>query len=453
LDPIRCVDCGREFDLPTPDRSLERCADCAPQLGPGSHLLARFGDNLRRLRRSAGLGQSALAGAARIERSRLHRLEQAEAEPGTAPTLRLAQALAVPLERLLDGIYWNPGEVAPSPRRRRPRSARLAGFFLISRWGFDDLDSHPPPRLVETRLQAAEVFGQRLRAVRKRRHLSHRNLGEGAGFARSSLSRIEHGHRETTLSVALALARALEVAPEALLGGIEWRAPMRPARQQTPLAGVEAPSQDIDAGDGDREIVGAQIAVAIGEEVARHRRAAGLTLEQLGEASEVSRVHIHHLERGANAPLIGMLLKTAASLNLQPGRLTARIRWDPERNVFRLRARVPEPVAPLRVIGANIRGVRRRLGVSQAELATFAGMTRSEIAPFERGERNYRLSTALRVAGALGMSASEFFSGVVDWNVRPLPPPIAVDGPGGGIDGEDCSRGAEGRATAAGGRR
>jgi transcriptional regulator with XRE-family HTH domain len=453
LDAIRCVDCRREFDLPTPDRSLELCADCAPQLGPGSHFLARFGDNLCRLRRGAGLGQSALAAAARIERSRLHLLEQAGAEPGAASALRLAETLGMPLKRLFDGIYWNPGEVASASRRRRPHSTRLAGFFLVSPWGYEDAGAHTPsPRSVENRLQAAEAFGHRIRAVRQRRHLSHGDLGAAAGFARSSLSRIEHGHRETTVNVALALARALEVAPDALLGGIDWRIPIRPARRHSPSAAARASSRDFDASEGEPEIEEERIAGVIGEEVARHRRAAGLTSAQFGEAAEASRVHVHRLERGHNAPLIGALLKMAASLNLQPGRLTARIRWDSERQVFRSRPNSPEPIAPLSVVGENICRARRQLGISQEELAAFAGMTRSEIAPFERGEQNYRLSTALRDAGALGMSASKFFSGVVDWNVRPLPPPIAMEERGAGIDGDECSR-VEERAAPAGGCR
>lgn len=50
-----------------------------------------------------------------------------------------------------------------------------------------------------------------------------------------------------------------------------------------------------------------------------------------------------------------------------------------------------------------------------------------EKSAFERRERNFRLSAAIRLASGLGIHFSEFLAGVLDWHVRPLPPPVLVE--------------------------
>ncbi|MGD9734158.1 MAG: helix-turn-helix domain-containing protein [Solirubrobacterales bacterium] len=426
MDACRCRNCGREFDSPAPTISLERCADCAPQRGVGSHLLARFAENLRRAREEAGTSQLELARRARLDRSRISCHELCRREPGTGTVIRIASVLEVPLGRLFEGIYWNPGEVAPAPSRRRPHSLRLAGFFQVTALPVELDPSALPAEVVETRRQAAGAFGRRLRAARDRRHLSQGHLAAAVGFARTGISQLEHGHRETTLEVAIALARALEVRPEALLLGIEWK-PGGPGARAPAGALQVRPIPTEEVVDGEPEAKGAQVAAEIGKAVAHYRGAAGLTLEQLGEAIELHRARLHHLERGRFVPRIAMLLKTAAALNLQPVALTAGIGWDADARVFRLRRHAPEPPAGVEIIAANIVRARRRLGASQADLAFLSGVNRSDVTAFECGERNFRLSTGIRLAAGLGIDFSELFVGVVDWHVRPLPPPMVIE--------------------------
>lgn len=63
-----------------------------------------------------------------------------------------------------------------------------------------------------------QTFAQRLRMVREARGLSRRELAERAGLSSSALSLLERGKRRPTYPTLRALAEALEVEPEDLLG-------------------------------------------------------------------------------------------------------------------------------------------------------------------------------------------------------------------------------------------
>lgn len=62
--------------------------------------------------------------------------------------------------------------------------------------------------------------------------------------------------------------------------------------------------------------------------------------------------------------------------------------------------------------GNRVRLERERLGLSQEELAVRAGMHRTYIGGVERGERNVGLLNVLRLARALGVSATV----LIDWD-------------------------------------
>lgn len=55
---------------------------------------------------------------------------------------------------------------------------------------------------------------------------------------------------------------------------------------------------------------------------------------------------------------------------------------------------------------------RRRLGVTQESLARFAGLHRSEVQKLEAGKRDLRLSTIVKVAGALGIDPAGLVEGL-----------------------------------------
>ena len=56
-----------------------------------------------------------------------------------------------------------------------------------------------------------------------------------------------------------------------------------------------------------------------------------------------------------------------------------------------------------RELGAAIRGQRRRLGLTQAELACAVGVTRAWIIAIEQGKRSAELGLVMKTVAALGL--------------------------------------------------
>jgi transcriptional regulator with XRE-family HTH domain len=63
----------------------------------------------------------------------------------------------------------------------------------------------------------------------------------------------------------------------------------------------------------------------------------------------------------------------------------------------------------LRQFGNRVRVLRRRLGISQEELASRANIHRTYVGGIERGERNVSLKNIHRIAKALGVAAKRLF--------------------------------------------
>jgi len=63
-----------------------------------------------------------------------------------------------------------------------------------------------------------------------------------------------------------------------------------------------------------------------------------------------------------------------------------------------------------RTFGARIRELRKGQGLSQEALALMCSLDRSYIGGIERGERNVSLVNINKIAGALGVEASELFN-------------------------------------------
>jgi hypothetical protein len=57
-------------------------------------------------------------------------------------------------------------------------------------------------------------------------------------------------------------------------------------------------------------------------------------------------------------------------------------------------------------------------------------MSRGDLVDFERGARNFRIFTVVRLAGALGIGFAELFAGVANWHIRPLAAPEFLPGEG-----------------------
>ena len=77
--------------------------------------------------------------------------------------------------------------------------------------------------------------------------------------------------------------------------------------------------------------------------------------------------------------------------------------------------------SPQQQFGGNLRAARARAGVPQVRLAAAARMHRTEVSLLERGERDPRLSTIVRLARALDVTAAALVEGVSDDGRRPTP--------------------------------
>jgi transcriptional regulator with XRE-family HTH domain len=171
------------------------------------------------------------------------------------------------------------------------------------------------------------------------------------------------------------------------------------------------------------------IAGRIGINVRFRRAESGLTLRQLAEATETHFTHLSRIERGrSKIPQLALILKLAGSLNVRCGLLTAGVVWDPASQSFRVEDSPPEPHTAIGQLGANARQARLEANLSQQALADRASMSRSDLVDFERGNRNFRIFTAVRPASALGINFEQMFAGVANWHFRPLAPPEFLPG-------------------------
>jgi transcriptional regulator with XRE-family HTH domain len=78
--------------------------------GRNEAIAERFGRNLRRCRRRQDMGQERLSEFASLHRTEIGQLERGLRVPRIDTLLRLAGALEVSADRLLDGIVWVPRE-------------------------------------------------------------------------------------------------------------------------------------------------------------------------------------------------------------------------------------------------------------------------------------------------------------------------------------------------------
>jgi transcriptional regulator with XRE-family HTH domain len=161
--------------------------------------LLRFGENMRRARKEAGLSQIGLSERADLDRAAISFLERAERAPDLSTIVRVAAAARVPPAALFAGI--GPPELVPPAPSEPPEAPRPPG---------DGAQLAPAAR-----------FGVNLRAARHRVGISQETLAADAQVDRAAISIFEHGRRDPNLRTLLRLARALDIPPGALLHGVE----------------------------------------------------------------------------------------------------------------------------------------------------------------------------------------------------------------------------------------
>jgi transcriptional regulator with XRE-family HTH domain len=85
--------------------------------------------------------------------------------------------------------------------------------------------------------------------------------------------------------------------------------------------------------------------------------------------------------------------------------------------------------------GVNLRRARKDAGLSQEEAGIRASLHRTEIGLLERGERIPRIDTAIKLAGAVGVSLSELAAGI-EWSPGSARPGRFAATPGRGETGD-----------------
>jgi DNA-binding XRE family transcriptional regulator len=84
-----------------------------PEVADARAVACRFGANLVRERRTAGLSQEALGLLASLHRTEIGLLEHGRRTPRIDTLVKLADSLGAELDALLDGIGWRVGGDMP----------------------------------------------------------------------------------------------------------------------------------------------------------------------------------------------------------------------------------------------------------------------------------------------------------------------------------------------------
>ncbi len=363
--------------------------ESAPQPEPVTtrqEAAAILGANLRIARGRRHLTQRALGGSSGLSKAGLSLIERGVRETSIKTLFKLARSLEVPPDVLLQGIAWK-----PEPSRRQRSRARCPGRSrddAIRRLWNEDKTAPEIARALGTSPGTVSATVHRLR-----------ERGEHVRYRRQP-NRVVH-ERARGRRVACQPSPTVEAAADA--------APAEPA--------------------SDDQVSNEEVAKRIGENVARRRAEAGLSLRELEEAAETHFSHIARIEKGrAAVPQLALILKLAGSLNVRCSLITAGVAWNTASGAFQVLEMPDEPQTALGRLGENARCARYRLDLSQQALSDIASMSRGDLVDFERGSRNFRIFIVIRLAGALGVSFAELFAGVANWHIRPLAPPEFLPG-------------------------
>lgn len=135
--------------------------------------------------------------------------------------------------------------------------------------------------------------------------------------------------------------------------------------------------------------------MSMGEQIKTARQLRGFTQEELGERCGIGAANIRKYESGKQIPRIVTLQKIAEALDLPV-------------SSFLPAFGITES------LGNRIRTVRKRQGLSVAELGERLEISGSHVGRYERGEENPKPSTIHRFADALGVDAHWLETGIYD---------------------------------------
>lgn len=345
-----------------------------------------LGANIRVARERRHLTQRALGSSSGVSKAGLSLIERGVRETSIKTLCGLARSLEVPPDVLLQGIAWKPERT--QRQRSRARCPGRSRDDAIRRLWNEDKTTREIARALGTSSGTVSATVHRLRE--RGEHVCHRRPPTRAVQER---------------------ARGRRVACQSSPSG------------DSPAVAVAAEPARIDQASNE------EVAKRIGENVAQWRAEAGLSLRELEQAAETHFSHLARVEKGRTAvPQLALILKLAGSLNVRCSLLTAGVVWDAASGTFQVLDTPPPPQTALACLGENARRARYGLDLSQQALSDIASMSRGDLVDFERGSRNFRIFTVIRLAGALGISFDELFARVANWHIRPLAPPEFLPG-------------------------
>lgn len=150
---------------------------------------------------------------------------------------------------------------------------------------------------------------------------------------------------------------------------------------------------------------------AFGENMRATRLNADMSQVGLSEATRLDRAAISFLERAERAPDLSTLVRVARALAVTPADLLDGVGLSGP-PAFELPPEQERPSEPGLRFGVNLRGARKRAGLSQETLAYDAQVDRAAISVYERGGREPNLRTVLKLARALQLSPVALLDGV-----------------------------------------
>jgi transcriptional regulator with XRE-family HTH domain len=345
-----------------------------------------IGANIRSARERRHLTQVALGRVAGLSKAGLSLIERGVRETSIQTLFALARSLEVPPDLLFQGVAWRP-ERRPGGGSRARRRGRSLDDSICRLWNDD-----------KTAREIAEALGTSPGTVSATVHRL-RERGAHLRYRRPPVRAVHERARSR-------------------------RVPCQSHPDESASFAAEAPESESVIQASNKEI-----AVRIGENVATRRAAVGLSLRALEEAAETHFSHLARIEKGrSGVPRLALILKLAGSLNVRSSLVTAGVAWDSASGSFQIQGTVPDSQIELSRLGENARSARHQIDLSQQALSDRASMSRGDLVDLERGARNFRIFTVVRIAGALGIGFDDLFAGVATWHIRPLAPPEFLPG-------------------------
>lgn len=204
------------------------------------------------------------------------------------------------------------------------------------------------------------VKGGQIKSLREERGYTLQDLARRASLSLSYLSEIERGSKKPSLRTIDKLATALNVSKTALVEG--------------------------EVTDG---------SLFLGDKIRLLRKGKKMPLEELARRSGISVSYLSEIERGAVCPALDTVKRVAEGLSVPATALIGH-RDD--------------------TLGGRLKALREKSGLTQAGLASRAGVTAGLIGQVEQGKVQPSLKTLEKLASVMGVSPCYFImeQGAID---------------------------------------